>query len=54
MKANIVRIQLLETQNDGLRNSIRKLESMQQQQPHDHYDDVEDDQRWAVNVQVCD
>jgi hypothetical protein len=53
VKANIVRIQLLETQNDGLRNSIRKLESIQHQQPHNYYDEREDDQRWAVNVQVC-
>ncbi|KAH3876704.1 hypothetical protein DPMN_000553, partial [Dreissena polymorpha] len=34
VKANNIRIQLLERQNDGLRNSISKLSGMQQQQQY--------------------
>ncbi|XP_045171608.2 coiled-coil domain-containing protein 157-like isoform X2 [Mercenaria mercenaria] len=50
IRANIVRIQLLETQNDGLRNSVRKLQAMQQEQPE--YVEEEDNQRWATHVNV--
>lgn len=54
VKANNVRIQLLETQNEGLRNSISKLTCVQQQQEF-RTQDVQnaegDGQRWATNIQ---
>lgn len=50
IKANNIRIQLLEAQNGGLRNSVGKLQAMQQQQPLD--DQLEDERRWATRVHV--
>ncbi|KAL4224088.1 hypothetical protein ACF0H5_017542 [Mactra antiquata] len=52
VKANNIRIQLLETQNNGLRNSIRKLQSMQEPQDNDIHDDADDsgNDKWATYV----
>ena len=46
VKANNVRIELLEKQNDGLRNSITKLMNMQQQQQ------APQQTQWATYVTV--
>ena len=46
VKANNIRIQLLENQNDGLRNSIMKLRNMQQTSPQP--------EPWAIHVKVYD
>lgn len=54
VKANIIRIQLLEKQNEGLRNSVRKLQTMQAQQDGDqHVEDCNGGDRWATHVRVC-
>lgn len=54
VKANIIRIQLLEKQNEGLRNSVRKLQTLQAQQDRDqHVEDCNGGDRWATHVQVC-
>ena len=45
VKANNVRIELLEKQNEGLRNSITKLMSMQQPAPQQQ-------PKWATYVNV--
>lgn len=50
VKANNIRIQLLESQNNGLRNSIHKLQSMQQPQLSNQQEDEDD--KWATYVQV--
>ena len=48
VKANNVRIELLEKQNDGLRNSITKLMNMQQQQEQQ----APQQTQWATYVTV--
>lgn len=48
VKANNIRIQLLETQNDGLRNSVSKLQSMQGQEEHEEL--KHGSQRWATQI----
>ena len=45
VKANNVRIELLEKQNEGLRNSITKLMTVQQPAPQQP--------QWATYVRVC-
>lgn len=56
VKANTIRIQLLETQNDGLRNSISKLQQLQYQQPPEQsFHNMElpvNQDKWAAQIQV--
>ena len=54
VKANSIRIHLLESQNEGLRNSIGKLQQMQYQQQPDYSTEgnCNNNNMWATHLQV--